>query len=240
LCYDESQKTKDAAKEKEERMQTVTGRNTGRLSPQSRRIAIFAVLLFGLSGLISGFAMGAFIRPKIPGITTSGGNGLTPPVSQSTTVTTTQVRPIPIGYPVISHITLTETADNTSIYTVSAYAVDQSIDAGHGKPVHAAGISCKLWIEHIPGSRVVDLPGEKLMAMSLQQPLTSEEIPNGLNFTTTAAQIEQTNSDGQVKWTYTVATNVDPGQYYMVVLMDWQGKHYNWSWVELQITGARH
>src|SRR5207248_9795724 len=127
---------------------------------RSRRLAIFAVLLFGLSGLLSGFAMGAFMRPKIPGITTSNRIGITPAVSQKASTTTTeQAPPIPIGFPVVDQITQVETANNTTSYTVSVHAVDQS---GHGKPLQAAGITCKIWIEHIPGSGKVTLPQDKL------------------------------------------------------------------------------
>ena len=217
-------------------MQAASHRPPGGLSPQSRRIAIFAVLLFGLSGLISGFAMGAFIRPKVPGVTTGSGGGITPPISQSSsTKKAPQMRPIAIGYPVIDHIVDVEVANGNTSYTLSAHAVDTSIDPGHGKPLHAAGITCKLWIERT-GDGNVNLPLSKITTMDLQQPLTHEEIPGGLNFTTD--QIQQTNSNGQVTWTYTVSTHVHPDLYYLVVLMDWQGKHYNWYWVEIQVKGA--
>jgi hypothetical protein len=218
-------------------MQAASRPHSSGLSSQSRRVAIFAILLFGLSGLISGFAMGAFVRPKIPGITTSIGSGTTPAVSQSTsTKTTTQMRPINIGYPVVDQMAGVETANGTTLYTLSAHAVDTSIDAGHGKPLHAAGITGKLWIERIPGDGNVNLPLAKITTMNLQQPLTHEEIPNGLSFTT--PQIQQTNSNGQVIWRYTVATNVHSGMYYLVELFDWQGKHYNWAWQVIRVKGA--
>jgi len=218
-------------------MQAASRPPSSGLSSQSRRIAIFAILLFGLSGLISGFAMGAFVRPKIPGITTSAGIGITPPVSQSSsTKTTTQMRPINIGFPVVDQMAGVETANGNTLYTLAAHTVDTSIDSGHGKPLHAAGITCKLWIQRIPGGGNVRLPLDKVTAMSLQQPLTHEEIPDGLSFTT--PQIQQTNSNGQVTWKYTVATSVHPGMYYLVELFDWQGKHYNWAWQVIRVKGA--
>ena len=217
-------------------MQTYTGRNSGSINKQTRRIAIFAVLLFGLSGLISGFAVGAFVRPKFPVGTTNNG---APPVSQSTsTKTTSQTNPIPLGWPVIDTITNSEIANDTTSYTLSAHAVDTSIDSGHGKPLHATGITCKLWIEHIPGNGKVELPSTKLVRMDLQQPLTPYEIASGLTFSSSTPQIQQTNANGQVTWSYTVATNVDPGHYYLVVLMDWQGKSSDWYYTEIRVEGT--
>src|SRR5947209_11969262 len=128
-------------------MQAAPHSSSSELRTRSRRLAVFAVLLFGLSGLLSGFALGAFIRPKVPGITTSNRIGITPPVSQKASTTTTeQAPPLPIGFPVVDQITKVETANNTTSYTVSVHAVDQSIDQGHGKPLPAAGITCKIWI----------------------------------------------------------------------------------------------
>ena len=46
-------------------MQTLTEqRQTNNVSSQSRTIVVVAMLLFALAGLISGFAVGAFIRPS--------------------------------------------------------------------------------------------------------------------------------------------------------------------------------
>ena len=39
-------------------------------------------------------------------------------------------------------------------------------------------------------------------------------------------------------WNYTVAQSVDPGTYYLMVLTDWDGVHFNWSWVNMTIKKA--
>lgn len=223
---------------KQQGMQTLSGRGPGGLSAQSRRIAIMAILLFGLSGLISGFAVGAFIHPKAATTTgTTGPGGVSSPASQTTkTSNSPKVNPIEIGFPVFSQYAATETANGSTSYVLASYVVDTSKDAGHGNPLHAAGITCKLWIQHIPGDQTVHLPLDKLKSMDVQNPLTAEEISGGLNFTT--PQIQQTNAHGQVTWKYSVSTNVQSGDYYLVVLMDWQGKHYNWSWVDITIKHA--
>ncbi|HEY6542239.1 MAG TPA: hypothetical protein VIZ18_14950, partial [Ktedonobacteraceae bacterium] len=59
-------------------MQTLSSRRSSGLNPQSRKIAVFAILLFALSGLISGFAVGAFVRPKIGGTGNTGSNNNAP------------------------------------------------------------------------------------------------------------------------------------------------------------------
>ncbi len=45
-------------------MQTIADRGSNNVSSQTRTIAFLAVFLFAFSGLISGFAVGAFIHPK--------------------------------------------------------------------------------------------------------------------------------------------------------------------------------
>jgi hypothetical protein len=216
-------------------MQSYLPSSSNGLSQQARRIATMAILLFALSGLISGFAVGAFVKPKLGSWTPNAGNGNTA-VSQKNTTRTpvSTVRPINLGYPVVSSVKFLEKTDSTT-YSLSAYAVDQSIDKGHGKPVHAAGITCKLWLEHIPDSGTVSPDQSKIKSMSLQQPLTPDELVGVLNFDENTPQVQPTDSNGHVTWRYTISNQVTSGNYYLVILMDWQGKHYNWSWVEIKI-----
>lgn len=223
-------------------MQTVNRYSASSTSQQMRRIAIVAILLFGLSGLISGFAVGAFVRPKLPvglGNNSNNGNATPPSIARNSgTGTTGQVQPVNIGFPVVDSASFTEKADGATTYALTVHAVDTSIDSGHGKPIHAAGITSKLWIEHIPRNGRVELPNAKLAAVDLQNPLTPNELPGGLNFSSTTPQIQRTNAQGQVTWTYSVSTTVDPGRYYLVILMDWQGKDYNWSWIDIKVEGT--
>jgi hypothetical protein len=211
-------------------MQAATRSSSSGLSPRSRRIATFAVLLFGLSGLITGFAMGAFIRPKIPGITTNNGIGITPPVSQSTKAATkVSHENVTVGEPVITDgdFTYQEVANGSTTYTFSALIVAD----GATTPIRATDVTCKLWL-----TRDLDGTAHYLNANGyavqkdinhIQQPFSHEAL-NTLNFASPARQTQPCKANGKTTWTYTLSTSAQPGTYYAFVLADWQGKHYNW------------
>src|SRR6266852_8515965 len=87
LCYDEAQERLVRLAKEESGMQTLSNQRSNGLNRQTRRIAVFAIILFALSGLISGFAMGAFVRPKIGGTGNNSGNNIAPITQQTKTVT---------------------------------------------------------------------------------------------------------------------------------------------------------
>ncbi len=218
-------------------MQTLSGRRSNGLSPQSRRIATFAVILFALSGLISGFAVGAFVRPKIGGTGNNNGTGIPPIVKQTKTSTpAAQSHPVKLGDPVVIAVKYNEKADGTTSYTFTAYAVDQSIDKHHGKRVNASGITGKLWLQHIPQGGFINLPDSKLRHLDIQGPLTDDEVVGALNFVSGTSQIQQSDASGQVTWNYTLAATVPPGNYFLAVLLDWSGQSFNWSWRQVSVT----
>src|SRR5947209_18336971 len=86
-------------------MRTVSAQSSNdSLKTQSRTVVFLALLLFALSGLISGFAVGAFVHPKGGSISNPGPNtGTGKPVTQATSTPTLQPTPHPrkLGYPVI-------------------------------------------------------------------------------------------------------------------------------------------
>lgn len=217
-------------------MQTLTRQHPNPINQQTRKIAVFAVLLFALSGLISGFAVGAFVHSKQRGVgKTPAGSGTTP-VGQITRITNPDIHPLRMGDPVVTQIKSFQKADGSTLYTFTAHAVDTSIDRHHGKQIYAPGITCKLWLQSIPGNNFVDLPIEKLRKIDIQQPLTDDEIPDALIFSPGVSQIQSTDSNGQVTWSYRISPSLNAGSYYMVVLMDWQGQYSNWSWRYVSIT----
>lgn len=223
-------------KSNRQRMQTLSSQPPNHLSQQTRKIAVFAILLFALSGLISGFAVGAFTHAKsrTSGTTTTGSQ--TTPVGQITRITNPNMHPIRMGDPVVTQIKSFQKADGSTLYTFTAHAVDTSIDRHQGKQIYAPGITCKLWLQSIPGNNFVDLPIERLRKIDIQEPLTADEIPDALIFSPGVAQIQSTDSNGQVTWNYEISPSVNPGSYYLVVLMDWQGQYSNWSWRYVSIT----
>jgi hypothetical protein len=202
------------------------------VSSRSRAIAITAMLLFALSGLISGMTVAAFYPPKFARSSSSNlGNN---PVVQKTVTRTPSatVHPVALGYPVIDTITVFEVADGTTVYTLTAHAVDQIPDRAHGKPVHAPGITCRLWLVDNKQNPVVPLDRLKSVD-TLQSPPFPGEIP-GLIFDASTAQTQLCNN-GVGTWMYQVTTSVSPGTYYLVVLTDWKGLHFTWSWMLVTI-----
>lgn len=211
-------------------MQTLTGQRPGNnVSTQSRTIAIFAIFLFAFAGLISGFAVGAFVHSNQTPQTTNINNVITPPSqgkNRTPTPTTTSSLPELLGEPVIDQVQYTEIANGTTSYTVSAYAMDK-----HSQPLHREGITCKLWLtqdEHVNNN----MPTSRLRAINtLAQPFPGETA-NALTFAATTSQT-QPCTVGQGNWNYQLSSSLSNGTYYLVVLMDWSGVHYNWKWAQI-------
>lgn len=209
-------------------MQAASRPPSSGLSSQSRRIAIIAILLFGLSGLISGFAMGAFIRPKIPGVTTSNGNGITPPVSQSTSATTSPgSKNLSVAEPKLTAFTYLEIADGATQYTASTVIRDESTN----KPIQNTDVTCKLWLakdfQHSNDLLKANNYAILTDVANLQQPLSTEE-QNALHFIAPSQQTKACTPQGNTSWTYTISPSVKPGSYFLFVVDDWKGKHFNW------------
>jgi len=211
-------------------MQTLSGRRSNGLNPQSRRIATFAILLFALAGLISGFAVGAFVRPKIGGTGNTGGNGVSPIVQQTKTTTpVSTLKPQEMNVPKVDHYSFREFADSQTLYVLSAHAIDAS-----GNRLHVAGITCKLWLTR---EQILPHHSEWSPVEALNTPVRGE-IPNSLLFDPSTPQTQQCDGNGEGTWKYRVAQTVDPGTYYLAVVTDWAGVHYNIWWQEVEIRKA--
>ncbi|HVB72773.1 MAG TPA: hypothetical protein VNE38_04380 [Ktedonobacteraceae bacterium] len=226
-------------------MQTLSGRRSNGLSPHSRRIATFAILLFALSGLISGFAVGAFVHPKSGGTPNNNGTGITP-VMQQTKTATASPTPVPVAFnfPGVSVDQGVQKADGTTTYTLHAYLT--GVVDKNGQPIHASGLTCKLWlVQRLNGK--LNISSDILKNINdIQNPIPGtiknqsapvQEI-QGLTFDAATQQVQACTTYDQVSWQYTISTSVEPGPYDLVVLFDWQGKHYNWSWENIDIKKA--
>ena len=227
-------------------MQTVSSRRSNSLSPQSRRVAVFAVLLFALAGLISGFAVGGFVRPKIGGTSNNqGGNNINPIVQQTKTATPNSgPQPVHFDFPTIDHSESPDVPNGTT-YTLTARL--STVIGRDGQPVHANNLTCKLWlISHVPGSQQISIPPDILKNVAnISDTFTSQaagvsypEIQSALIFDSSTPQTHSCSTDGEVTWRYQISPQADPGKYTVVVLYDWSGKHYNWSWKDLTIRQA--
>lgn len=201
------------------------------LGPKTRTIAITAFLLFALSGLISGFAVGAFVHPKF--LQHLSNKPVTPPIAQQTATPTPKAAPnsILLAPPTISAYVSQELANGQTTYPLTAQAMDKQ-----GHPVGAPGVTCRLWLQD-KAQDPHDLPIDRLKSPdTLQSSLLPGEVP-ALIFDTTTPQTQPCNASGQGMWKYQIDPSVvkHSGAYYLLVLTDSQGAHYNWSWVQITI-----
>ena len=236
-------------------MQPLPGRTSNSLTMQTRKIATFAILLFAAAGLISGFAVGAFVHSKGGATrpTTSTGSS---PIAQQTKTATQAAQPSPgpvrIPAPTIDGFESDEVSNGTT-YTLTAHL--NNVLGQDGQPIDANDLTCKLWlIQGVPGDQKVSISPEILKNVAtINQPFTSQakdkngnpvsgasfpEIQQSLVFDGATSQTEPCSTDGEVTWRYQVSPSVTPGKYTLVVLYDWSGIHFNWSWADIRIKQA--
>lgn len=223
-------------------MQTWSDPSVGRKASPTRRLATYTLLFFSLAGLLAGFAFGGFLHSG--GRTTNNTGPLTT-ITPSTQVTpkitpTPTTQPVvPLGIPQFKPFpSATENADSTTIYTFGMQVVDKQKQA-----VHASDISCKTWlVQQIPTGQTLNIDQKTLKAVanlgnSITGTINNQPAPEagGLTFDSTTPQEGLCNPDGQMTWKYTIASTVTPGNYDIVILADWEGIHWNWSWVNITI-----
>jgi hypothetical protein len=218
-------------------MQTVANRSSNNVSSQTRTIAFFAVLLFAIAGLISGFAVGAFIHPKTTSTTGNSGSNTKPPVVQKTQtpVSTRTSGVVWPNEPGITDYSTIESKNNN--YTLSALITDKYTN----KSILTSDVTCKLWLSQDgninPILKKDDYAIPKAIG-NIQQPFP-EEVQNGLIFGTSTSQVQPCTTNGsKTTWNYTLSPSLNPGTYYLAVLADWKGIHYNWRWATIIVKQA--
>jgi hypothetical protein len=216
------------------------GRPPQNLSTQPHTGAFLALALFALAGLISGFAIGAFVHPHKARQTTSALHSITPVINTrmpSPSPTPLVQQPEKMGWPVLlQRPVFSEVADDASTYTISVQAVDQSIDAGHGAPIHASSISGRIWLTK-DGHVSRNMPAARLRSVDTLAEPFPKEVSGSIDFFDPAShQTQLTNSAGRVTWNYKLPTSLKPGTYFLVVLTDWKGRYANWYWIEIRVT----
>ena len=222
---------------------------------RSTLIAILALFLFALSGLMTGFATGAFTRPKQTAQQNNNkntrGSAPTAVVSKQkpTASTTPVVHVTPVGCPAVEIFSNPEIADGSHMYTFSAHATDKSggTCSATNKRITMAGITFKLWLIHrIPSGKGISFSRDSLLnTANLTNPITAKiqnddaQEVQGLAFDTAhTPQVQQSDAQGHVTWNYTVPPSIQAGDYDAVILIDWAGQYYNWTWRNLDITKA--
>jgi len=230
-----SQSNQEITRKRVYKMQTVYGQSSSKLNPQTRKIATIAIVLFALSGLISGFAVGAFVHHRPATVTThktSSGSKSVVRITQPPVITSTP-EIVTLSEPQITDFISSETANNSTSYSLSALIIDKA-----NSPIQASDVTCKLWLtkDANVSSDIKTDNGTRLESIGIiQQPFPGDV--SGLNFTTTQ-QTQACTPNGKTTWNYTVSSTVDSGIYYLVVLADWQGKHSSWRWIEVRIKKA--
>ena len=222
-------------------MQTWSRQNTSRASSPTRKLITTSLLAFSLAGLIIGFAVGGLTVPKPASTASTGPTKKATPVPQTPVTATATPTPPPdiiLGLPKFTpDPPLLENADNTTTYTVSMQAIDKQ-----NKPVHSNDIVCKLWlVQQIPDGQKLNIDKTILKAVDnlntpIQGTVNNQPVPEvaGLTFTPTT-QTTHCDANGKATWQYKIASTIPPGQYDLVILSDWKGSHYNWSWINIKI-----
>lgn len=200
------------------------------VQPQTRGIAVMAIILFALAGLLSGFAVGAFVRPGQHSQVNLPSQPGTTPSTQKTHAPTAPVtdHPSTIEEPTINSYTYTEVANGSAPYTVTAFTTRKS-----GERISNSDLTCKIWLTR-NGNVSASITANRLRAVSTLSAPFPHEIQGALMFSSSTPQT-QTCSNGKGTWNYTLSPTVQPGLYYIVSLMDWEGVHYNWSWVDIVV-----
>lgn len=217
-------------------------------APRSQVILIIALLLFSVAGLASGFSVGALSRPQqAKQNNTSSMVPIQPQARQAPTPQKTKsvdILAVGIGCPVITITpSYAQTVDNTTVYTVEAQAKDESTSktgsCGVGKPLLAAGITCKIWLtKDVESLQNLQTTSNKMLTdINMLQNTFPHEKTNILLLNGNG-QVQNCNASGIATWKYSLAPDTNSGTYFIAVLTDWKGLLANWSWKQITVTKA--
>lgn len=227
-------------------MQAPPGNNPhGSVTSRFSKIALYSLLCFSLAGLVAGFAFGGLLGNH-PGKSTSTPGSFTvntPPIAaHSPTRTVTQgPENVELGEPVIGgrDYTSPEKADGTTSYTLSVQVVNKT----NNTPITATDVTCRLWLTDDPNATAAALSANGYAIprsiQSFSQPFP-HEVAGALNFAPPNQQTQSCAGNGKTTWTYTVSPTVQHRTYYLAVLADWQGKHYNWYMVAIKVQSGNN
>jgi hypothetical protein len=155
---------------------------------------------------------------------------------------------VPVGCPIPDVYAPLEVANGQTTYTASAYATDRTGTTCAGAPLKTSGITFKLWLTKPITTAIIFQQGAQFLLDNINTAITGQAFSNNkvgddipdlqaLQFTTTS-QVQQSNAQGRVNWTYTLPSTLQPGNYDLVILVDWKGQQYNWSWRNITVKQA--
>ena len=218
-------------------MQVESGENP-RGSGKTRfgKFAFYTLFSFSLAGLIAGFAFGGFMG-HFAGKMANLSNVPTIPHQPARTSPTGGSEGIAPGDPVLGSgdYTSPQKADGSTKYKLSAQIVYKNTHT----PLTAPNVTCRLWLTSDADATATVLSADNYAIprtiASFAQPFP-DEISGALDFAAPSQQTQPCSTKGKTTWTYTLSPAVQPGNYYLAVLADWKGVHYNWYMVAIKVT----
>ena len=235
--------------------QPPTKTSSGSAGVQS--VLITAITLFALSGLMVGFAFGAFNHMKQSQMADNNNHNkaaTAPALAKKTSIAaspTVDVAAVGIGCPAIdasTDYTYAEQADGATPYAFSAQAVDNSTGGssacGGGKPLYAPDLMCRIWITKDQDSlnhlydNIKKLPDDQKAAIINSQGTIPGEEVNGLVMSSGSTQIQPCSSTGKTTWHYTLAPTLQPGNNWIAVMVGWHGRT-NVSWRQIFVAAKK-
>jgi hypothetical protein len=215
-------------------------------TPQIQPIIIIAIILFAFSGLMVGFAVGAFARTA-----NSSTDNQNPIVAKRTTPTPTPT-PVPtapvvirLGCPDLPSPTISTNPDGTLVYSVTITAKDKTGADSNGachvpleKTITANGITCRIWLVPTQDVNVTDdliKDTDQLRHIETFNKPFPHEIQGALVFDPATPNGTQPCVQGSARWKFSISPSVPKGSYFLVGLTDWQGQSWNWSWSTIQV-----
>lgn len=208
-------------------------------------ITFYTLLCFSLAGLIMGFGIGGFASH----LTSTSAGGADAPTTSEPMLTghsphqsgTNGPENIFLGAPNIgpgSYIS-PETADGSTRYQLSTQIVNKADQT----PITATDVVCRLWLASDLQETTAGLSTDNFAIPrnpgSFNQPFPSE-VTGALSFTPSTSQTQPCAANGKTQWSYTLSSTVPHGTYYLAVLADWKGIHYNWYMVAVTVNNANN
>jgi hypothetical protein len=203
------------------------------------KVTLLTLVCFSLAGLIAGFGLGGFVGHTSGLAAGTGSPSIkTPQLTAHSPGIGSSPAPenIFLGEPLLrpGDYTSPEKADGATSYQLSAQIVNKNTNT----PITASDVTCRLWLTDDAKAMATALSDNNYALprtiSSFNQPFP-HEIAGALNFTAPSQQVQPCSANGKTSWTYTLSPNVQPGSYFLAVLADWKGVHYNWYMAAIKI-----
>lgn len=218
------------------------GRQHSLIRARIRAGTFYTLLYFSLAGLLTGFAIGGFAAHLSPRST------LHPSLLISSSPTVSGQHPSTPATTSLENVSISvsgimrgdyvgqERADGTTGYQLLV----QIVNKRDRTPIISTDVLCRLWLtDDIQATNAALSADDYTLPKNptlFGQPFP-QELVGALNFTSASQQTQSCAPHGKTKWTYTLASSVLSGAYYLAVLADWKGVSYSWYMVGIKVSG---